>query len=472
MGVRASQADIQRMEDTVVLASPLVRPESLPAGTLYREMYLDRLTGTANRTFFEMQLSALLGTHFESSEREIWILFLDLDRFKAVNDTLGHGVGDCLLRLISERIRGALRDSDTLGRLGGDEFAVLFEEPSDQDHLAELSRRLIDLLQRPCLIEGHIINVGASIGIASAPRDGNSPQALLRSADLALYHSKNAGRGIFHFFAPEMAERAEQRRALELDLRKALVLRQFELHYQPQIDAELQIVTGMEALLRWRHPQRGLLLPPEFLPLAEEIGLSLPIGDWVLKTACRDALAWPGTLTIAINISPLQFENADFARTVDKTLTSTLLPASRLEIEVTEEILLRDPGNISTSLEALRKLGVRVAMDSFGTGLASLSQLVNFPLDKIKIDRSVVGRAVDDNRTRAMLRAISALGQGLGIPTLAEGVENAEHLACIRLEGCHTMQGFYYSPALPARDLAAFLLDFPGTIDPAAKEPR
>ena len=460
------------MEETAErsLGRVLVRPESLPAGTLYREMYLDRLTGAANREFFEQHLDGLLGACQEPLHREIWILFLDLDRFKAVNDTLGHGIGDCLLRLISERIHSALQDTDILARLGGDEFAVLFGRVNDRDHVAELARRLIDLVQRPCLIEGHIINVGLSIGIATAPQDGEFRHALLRSADLALYHSKNAGRGVFTFFTPEMAERAEQRRALELDLRKALVLRQLELHYQPQIDAELQRVTGMEALLRWRHPQRGLLLPPEFLPLAEEIGLSLPIGDWVLRTACRDALAWPGTLTIAINISPLQFENADFAKTVEKTLAATSLPASRLEIEVTEEILLRDPANISTSLEALRGLGVRVAMDSFGTGLASLSQLVNFPLDKIKIDRSVVGRAVGNNRTRAMLRAISALGQGLGIPTLAEGIESAKDLACIRFEGCDTVQGFYYSPALPARDLAAFLLDFPGTLNPAAKD--
>ena len=384
----------------------------------------------------------------------VTLFFLDLDRFKIVNDTLGHAVGDTLLRLVSGRLEHSLRDSDTLARLGGDEFAVMLASSPGKDAAADLAMRIIDMLQRPYLIDGNVVNIGASIGIAVAPEDGATRDQLLKSADLALYQSKAAGRGVFHFFQPAMQEKALRWRSLELDLRKAMVLRQFELHYQPQIDVETETVIGLEGLLRWRHPKRGLVMPGDFIALAEELGLANPIGEWVLKTACREATRWPDSVTIAVNVSPLQFEMGKFAASVEKALSVAGLPGSRLEIEVTENILLRDGQTVLKTLTALRALGVRVAMDSFGTGVASLSQLVNFPFDKIKIDRSLIALQQDDSKNRAIVRAISALGHSLGISTLAEGVETAEHLAQVRSEGCNTVQGFYYSKAVPSSELA------------------
>ena len=433
---------------------------SVPRGAhrdMFAVLYQDRLTGAANRSLFEHKLDLALGRLNNGTDTDVTVLFLDLDRFKAVNDTLGHAIGDALLGLVSERLRSGLRESDTLARLGGDEFAILLRDGIDQQRITELASRLIDLVRRPYLVNGHVINVGASIGAALAPEDGRTRDQVLRSADLALYHSKSAGRGVFHFFAPAMEERAQERRAMELDLRKALVLRQFELHYQPQIDVENGLVIGLEALLRWRHPHRGTLLPAAFLPFAEEIGLSIPLGNWVLKTACKDAMAIPDSMTIAVNVSPTQFESADFSVSVASALKASGLPGIRLEIEVTEAILLRDPCNVSTSLEELRRMGVRVVMDSFGTGLTSLSQVVDFPFDKIKLDRSLIGGALDNHKSRAILRAISALGQSLGVATLAAGVETPEHLAHVRAEGCHSVQGFYYSKAVPAGEIEALL---------------
>ncbi len=424
---------------------------------MFAVLYHDRLTGAANRALFEHKLDHALQRMNNGSDESVTVLFLDLDRFKSVNDTLGHGVGDSLLGLVSERLRSGLREADTLARLGGDEFAILLRDGIDEQRITELASRLIDLVRRPYLVNGHVVNVGASIGAARAPEDGRTRDQLLRSADLALYHSKSAGRGVFHFFAPSMEERAQERRAMELDLRKALVMRQFELHYQPQIDVEKGTVIGLEALLRWRHPHRGTLLPSEFLPFAEEIGLAIPIGNWVLRTASKDAAVFPDSMTIAVNVSPAQFESTEFSVAVASALNGANLPGSRLEIEVTEAILLRDSDNVRSNLQALRKMGVRVAMDSFGTGLTSLSQLVNFPFDKIKIDRSLISTTVGDAKSRAILRAISALGQSLGIATLAAGVETPEHLAHVRAEGCHSVQGFYYSKAVPARELGAVL---------------
>lgn len=415
--------------------------------------YSDPLTGMANRSFFEQRLDQTLERVAARELPSATVLFLDLDRFKVVNDTLGHAVGDALLRTVGERLKSTLRQEDTLARMGGDEFAVVLANGSGKDIASALAVRVIDLIQRPYLIDGHVINVGASIGIANAPDDGQSRDHLLKSADLALYHSKSAGRGVFHFFSPDMEERAQQRRSLELDLRKALVLRQFELHYQPQIDVESQQITALEGLLRWRHPLRGLVLPGDFLSLAEEIGLAVPIGNWVLKTACLEAMRWPDRVTIAVNVSPLQFEMSKFDQSVEQALRAAGLPGRRLEIEVTEDVLLRDGQAVFGTLEALRALGVRVAMDNFGIGLASMSQLVNFPFDKIKIDRSLVDLQHGGAKNRAVVRAISALGQSLGIETLAEGIETSDHLALVRSEGCTAVQGFYYSEAVPSSDL-------------------
>jgi diguanylate cyclase (GGDEF)-like protein len=420
--------------------------------------YRDPLTGIGNRSLMERKLDeALLGIGSGEVER-VAIFFLDLDRFKVINDTLGHATGDELLRLVCGRLQSAVRASDTLARMGGDEFAILLTAPSDQNVASALATRIIDLIQRTYLIDGQIMNVGASIGIAVAPRDGLTRGDLLRSADLALYYSKAAGRGVFHFFEPAMAEKAGQRQKLEFDLRKALVLRQFELHYQAQVDAEGGSILGLNALLRWRHPQRGLLLPVEFIQLAEEIGLAIPIGEWVLMRACRDATNWPESITVAVSVSPLQFESDKLASLVDRALQAVELPGSRLEIGVTEEILLSNNSSVLKTLTALKALGVKVVMNSFGTGVASLSQLVNFPFDKINIDPSLLVITQNDAKSRAILRAIAVLGDSLGIATLAGGVETSEQLMRVRSEGCSTVQGFYCTKAVPAGELAALFV--------------
>jgi len=301
------------------------------------------------------------------------------------------------------------------------------------------------------------MNVGASIGIAVAPRDGLTRGDLLKSADLALYYSKAAGRGVFHFFEPAMADKARQRQILEFDLRKALVLRQFELRYQAKINAEDGSILGLIALLRWHHPERGLLLPVEFMPLAEEIGLAISISEWVLKRACRDATTWSQSITVAVGVSPLQFASEKLASSVERALHSAELPGSRLEIGVTEEILLRNNSSVLKTLTALKELGVKVVMDSFGTGLASLSQVVNFPFDQINIDHSLLQATQRDAKSRAILRAIAVLGESLGIVTLAEGVETSEQLTRVRSDGGSSVQGFYCSKAVPAGELAALL---------------
>jgi diguanylate cyclase (GGDEF)-like protein len=408
---------------------------------------------------------ALLG--IGSGEVEsVTVLFLDLDRFKVINDTLGHATGDELLRLVCGRLQSALRASDTLARMGGDEFAILLTAPSNQNVASALATRIIDLIQRTYLIDGQIMNVGASIGIAVAPRDGLTRGDLLKSADLALYHSKTAGRGVFHFFEPAMAEKARQRRTLDFDLRKALVLRQFELRYQAQINAENGSVLGLIASLRWHHPQRGLLLPVQFMPLAEEIGLALPIGEWVLRRACRDATSWPNPVSIAVSVSSLEFESDTLAASVERALLAVELPGNRLEIGVTEEILLKNSSNVLRTLTALKALGVKVVMDSFGTGVASLSQLVNFPFDKINIDQSLLVANRNDAKSRAIVRAIAVLGDSLGIATLAGGVETSEQLAHVRSEGGSSVQGFYYSKAVPAGELAALFVPLIQTVSP------
>lgn len=445
-------------EGSFALAMEFGRAEVAVDREAAAHAFADRLTGAANRLQLERRLDLALGEVRDEKTDCFVVMFLDLDRFKAVNDTLGHAVGDTLLQLVTKRLKGGLGVSDLLARMGGDEFAILLADGGDAEQTTKLAQRLIGLLQRPFLIEGQVVNIGASIGIAFAPGDGRNQADLLRRADLALYHAKYAGRGAAHCFEPFMEERAQQRRKLEQDLRRALLLRQFELHYQPQIDVEESRVTGLEGLLRWRHPQRGLLMPAEFLEIAEEIGLNDAIGDWVLRTVCKDAKDWPEGVTAAVNVSPRQFESTEFIGSVQRALAASGLPSHRLEVEVTEQVLLCEGATIRRTLDALRNAGVRVAMDSFGTGLASLSHLVNFPFDKIKIDRSLVGGGGSDEKGRAILSAVSALGQSLGITTLAAGVETTEHLAYVRRHGCQSVQGFYNSSVLQVKDLGTLRL--------------
>ncbi len=417
----------------------------------------DVLTGIANRLYFDQHLGERLLELASGQVQRVTVLFLDLDRFKAVNDTLGHPVGDALLCKVTERLQSLVPEEGALARLGGDEFAVVLTD-LERDQTAALAAKMIDLVQRTYLIEGHVVHIGVSIGIASAPDDASGRPQLLKYADLALYHSKASGRCVFHFFTPDLAERAQERRQMELGLRRALVLRQFEIHYQPQIDAESGSILVMEGLLYWRAPERGLIAAKDFLPIAEEIGFSLAIGEWMLKAACKEAARWPGEVKVALNISAIDFEAAKFAGTVEAALKAAGLPGHRLEIEVTEDILMRNGLQVTKTLQQLRQLGVRVAMDSFGTGFASLSQLVNFPFDTIKIDSSLSGLQREDAKSRAIVQAISALGKTLGITTSVEGVATSKHLAAVRADGCQTLQGFYCGKTFTVSDLPALFL--------------
>jgi len=431
----------------------------------------DPLTGLPNRELFERRVvAALTGAALAEATRDgdaapddtgPAALLVDLDRFKAVNDTLGHPVGDALLRLVAKRLRSVLRPGDVVARLGGDEFALLVPPIPEPVDLAPLAKRIVDVLGRPYLIDGHLVNIGASIGVAQAPRDGREHSQLLRSADLALYHAKASGRSTWSFFAPHMDARALARRALEIDLRKALALREFELHYQPQVDLETDSIVGFEALLRWRHPGRGLVSPADFVPLAEEIGLIVPLGEWVLREACHQAARWPDGMSVAVNVSPHQF--ADTARLVGlvaRSLASSGLPGRRLEIEITESVLLRHEQAVLEALHRLRAMDVRVAMDDFGTGYSSLSQLHSFPFDKIKIDRSFVKDRDDAAGQAAVIRAITALGASLGMSTIAEGVETSEQLARIRAEGCTSVQGYLFSQPVPVDQVDRLIAEF------------
>jgi len=410
----------------------------------------DSLTRIPNRAYFEANVNQAL---LQSPLAALAVMLVDLDRFKTVNDTLGHAAGDTLLRLTAERLQVAVRAGDVVARFGGDEFAVLLNPSSTIEEPSQIAKRILELLQKTYMIEGQLVNVGASIGIAQSPRDGNDCKTLLKHADLALYQSKEMGRAMFQFFNPGMQERASERRANELELRQAVALRQLELHYQPQVETPAGRLVGFEALIRWRHPTKGLLPPGMFLPLAEEIGVIVPIGDWVLRTACREAMRWPDEITIAVNASPLQFDAGNFAVSVQQALRATGLPGRRLEIEITEGIFLRNDTAILETLHELRAMNVRIAMDDFGTGYASLSQLARFPFDKIKIDRSLAGFDGDDLKQRAIVRAITALGQSLGVCTLAEGVENKEQLARLEADGCASVQGYFFGRPVPADQL-------------------
>ena len=426
----------------------------------------DPLTGLANRQAFVERVGAALADSAALAEPAgeasgPAVFLIDLDRFKAVNDTLGHPIGDALLRLVSRRLGSMLRDHDMVARLDGDEFALLISPAAGAERMAQLGRRIVDVLGRPYLIDGQIVNIGARVGVALSPADGSEHGELLRNAGLALLHAKTSGRGAFSPFEREMDARALARRTLEVDLRKALSLRQFELHYQPQIDLEADVVIGFEALLRWRHPERGLVSPADFIPLAEDIGLIASLGEWVMREACREAVRWPDGVSVAVNVSPHQFEDTGrLVAVIARALAASGLPGARLEIEITESVLLRNQTMVLAALHQVHAMGVRVAMDDFGTGYSSLSQLHSFPFDKIKIDRSFVTDRSDTTGQNAIIRAITALGVSLGMSTIAEGVETREQLDRIRTEGCTSVQGYLYSRPVPIEQVAALIARF------------
>jgi len=428
----------------------------------------DALTGLPNRIRFRQQIETAV-THMRHEGDGIAVLCIDLDNFKKINDTLGHPIGDALLCDVAERLRAGLRVKDTPARLGGDEFAIVQiagDQPMAADALAE---RLVKLLSAPYSIHGHQIVIGASIGIAHAP-EGESvdPDLLLKSADLALYSAKASGRGTHRVFEPQMDARAQSRRLLELGLHKALANGEFELAYQPFVDLRTGTFTGCEALLRWRHPERGMVSPGEFIELAEEIGLTDRIGEWVLMTACCEATAWPESVKVAVNVSPVQFKNKRLVQAVTRALNASGLSPLRLEIEITESVLLLDTGETLSILHELRGLGVTIAMDDFGTGYSSLSYLKSFPFDKIKIDQSFVRDMLDREDSLAIVRAVTSLGKTLGMVTIAEGVETQEQLEQVRAEGCIEAQGYLLSRPIPAAQALALLNASCGRISVAA----
>jgi diguanylate cyclase (GGDEF)-like protein len=419
----------------------------------------DALTDLPNRVFFRDRLAQALARARREGEA-VAVLCLDLDRFKEVNDTLGHAAGDQLLEAVADRLRADVREADTIARLGGDEFAVVQTALTQPGGADALSRRIVEALSRPFDLGGNVLaSVGASVGVALYPADGEDPDRLLRRADLALYRAKADGRGTHRFFEEQMDAQLRARAALERDLRGALAEERFELNYQPQVDLATGRLAGAEALLRWRHPERGMVPPAEFIPLAEETGLIVPIGEWVLATACREACGWPAPLRVAVNLSPVQFRQPGLAELVVRTLRCTGLDPTRLELEITEGVLLRDTDATVGALEALRALGVRIAMDDFGTGYSSLSYLRRFPFDKIKIDRSFVADLGRSGDAAEIVRAVIHLGRGLGMRANAEGVETAEQATLLRVAGCGEGQGYYFGRPVPAHEFAALVAD-------------
>lgn len=417
-------------------------------------VHRDGLTGLPNRTAILPEIARAVG----DPTRAAALLMIDLDRFKAVNDTLGHPIGDALLRKVADRLTASLRATDTVARLGGDEFAVLQVGAAQPLGAETLAKRLVEVLSRPYIIEGHMIDVGASVGVAVAS-DGINQDELLKQTDIALYRAKQGGRARYTFFERHMNEEMQERRALEIDLRRALAFRQFELHYQPRMCVATQTVTGMEALIRWRHPERGLVPPNDFIPLAEETGLIVPIGEWVIRQACQDSATWPGEPSVAVNVSAKQLASGKLVRAVEDALERAGLPASRLEIEITESVLMTDASDCVATLHRLRELGARVSMDDFGTGYSSLSYLRSFPFDKIKIDQSFV-RQGDAARNDGIVRAITAIGRHLGMATIAEGVETEEQWASISASGCGAAQGYLVSRPVPADEVLELFARF------------
>ncbi|MFC7738235.1 putative bifunctional diguanylate cyclase/phosphodiesterase [Roseomonas sp. GCM10028921] len=419
----------------------------------------DPLTGLPNRARLREHMDTLL-TRVRRGDG-VAVLCLDLDGFKGVNDTLGHPAGDELLRQVARRLRDTTRDTDLVVRLGGDEFAVIQEGADQPVDAVALADRLVEVLGIPFDLRGQRVVIGTSVGIALADGEASTADELLRAADVALYRAKAEGRGTWRFFSASMDAEIQMRRALESDLRRAVAEKQFEVHYQPLVEAGTEVLTGFEALLRWRHPDRGLVSPGEFIPLAEEIGLIQPLGVWTLVRACADAVTWPSHVKVAVNLSPAQFSKGDIVSDVEQALTASGLNPERLELEITESILLRDSEATFEILHRLRDLGVRIAMDDFGTGYSSLSYLRSFPFDKIKVDQSFVRDLLGNQSSIEIVRAVVSLGKALGMSVLAEGVETAEQLSVLRSEGCDELQGFLFSRPRPVQDVPAMMADRP-----------
>jgi len=414
----------------------------------------DALTDLPNRILLRERLEPAI----RSARRgeTIALLCLDLDRFKIVNDTLGHATGDALLRLVAKRLLCCVREGDTVARVGGNEFVILQSALEPWKQAADLASRVIDVISSPYDVKGHRVSIGTSVGIAVPTNADVTAETLLAQADLALYSSKAAGRGVYTFFEQAMNTRAHERRELERDLRFALGNGELELHYQPFVNLERNEITGVEALVRWRHPQRGLIPPDSFIPIAEETGLIDEVGEWVLHEACAEAMHWPEAVKVAVNLSPVQFKSAKLVDTVCKALAATGLPAHRLELEITESVMLQDSDKTLGIIQQLHNLDIGISMDDFGTGYSSLSYLQKFSFDKIKIDRCFLANASDGGGL-AVIRAISGLGRALRVVVMAEGVETWEQVELVRAEGCTEVQGYFFSPPVAARDIRRML---------------
>jgi diguanylate cyclase (GGDEF)-like protein/PAS domain S-box-containing protein len=416
----------------------------------------DALTGLPNRNLLRQQMDEKLQRTRRSAEK-VAVLVIGLDNFKVVNDTLGHGIGDKLLRAVGKRLRSILREQDLLARLNSDEFAVVESELARPEDAVTLARRVQNALADPFLLDGNSVSVGATIGIAMAPGDGDDSERLLKNADMALSRAKADQRGTFSFFEAGMDARAQSRRRIENELRNAINNDVLRPHYQPLIDLSSGRIIGVEALVRWPHPERGMIAPAEFIPIAEETGLITALGGLMLRRACMDAAAWPDDVRIAVNLSPLQFRVGNVLSQVMEVLRQSGLPPRRLELEITETLVLEKSDQVLATLHALRALGVRISMDDFGTGYSSLSYLRSFPFDKIKIDRSFVKDLAANREAQAIIRSIVSLGRGLGVTVTAEGVETEAELRCLRAEGCREGQGFLFSPARPNAEIVQLL---------------
>jgi diguanylate cyclase (GGDEF)-like protein len=441
----------ERTDQLVKATAEVLEEVTRRTATESRVAYLahhDTLTGLANRFSFDGQLQAAAARAREKN-LSYAVLFMDLDGFKNVNDALGHAVGDSLLREVASRIRSALSPDDFVARFGGDEFAILHFSNDIEKTATALARGLIDVTNGCEAVDGHQVFVGASIGIAVAS-DASDPNTLMKRADLAMYRAKADGRGQYRLFHPEMDALAQQRRSLELDLRVAIARGEFEIFYQPIVNLERKSLTGFEALLRWKHPERGILSPDTFIPLAEETGLIVPIGEWALRQACADAIHWPAGLRVAVNLSAVQFRNKNLIGVIVNALASSGLHPSRLELEITESVLLGNNQQTLEMLKQVRKAGVAISLDDFGAGYSGLGYLRSIQFDKVKIDKSFIREMASRGESLAIIQAAVGLAASLGISTTAEGLETEEQLREVVVEGCIEGQGFFFSKPLPA----------------------
>ncbi len=430
----------------------------------------DSLTGLSNRHRMVRRLEGYLAS-FRAAGRSCALLSLDLDRFKQVNDTMGHPAGDELLRQVSARLRGAIGDRGEVGRLGGDEFQIILPDIDDRGKLGELANSIVQIVSQPYPIEGKRAVIGTSVGIAIAPYDGVDKDELVRSSDLALYAAKNGGRGQFRFYSADLKDEQEERRLLVDDLRDALANGQLQLHYQPVVRAADHIVVGFEALMRWNHPERGMISPAVFIPIAEELNLINQLGEWALNRACQDALAWPSSVRVAVNVSAVQFATNDFPEIVTAALDASGLEPDRLELELTESVFVGDSNTIDTTFGVLKQVGVRLALDDFGTGYSSLSYLRSAPFDKLKVDKSFVDSCTQTDRNSAkIIAAIISLSDALGMETTVEGVEAFDQFELVCAKGAKYIQGWIYSKALTLEEIAAQMGSGDLRIEPAGPE--